>query len=898
MTFLPKLKSEGGLPSQPLTLTDVTGNITRTPSQVIAWFRVTPISWSWRGDTTREQVIQEIASTALGLGDREVHLRSTPRPYPVAAWAAAYDANSRPPRSHQPPNPAALRQHLLDTQRYLRGANLDDQEVFFGVTVSGRSDGDRATAFINRKLLAKREQEQVTQAVREVTETFANSGSLHAVPCTQVEVERLIQRSVGLGLPEPLNVGHCGELSGEDVDVFTDPVDMDPCNGHRYVKVTGHAGRYGKTVERYVAVLSLSRAPDHLDIPQKHDPWMAVAHRLDFPIEWSARFRIIPGDKAAKSVESMMKRLREDRRGYAAAGVEEPPATERSLRRGRAMQDEMTTGNPLRATRVYGWWRIAVSGRTPEEVQARARAVVRHYREKQQWTVKNDLPGQHALYREFIPGERVGSVNHEKHMRLDTWAAAVPHMAATVGDTDRRGHYIAQTTGAAKRAVTWDMHAAMERHDKSGLTAIPGGLGSGKSALVSFLAFEAALRGVPTTLFDPSGPMARLAQHPDLAGHAEVINLLNARPGLLSPFTVVPEPRREQFYDDPDLAAKGLAGETLETAVDALVAEAVLAARKMREQLANDILRSLLPHEVRTGSTARDVLQGIRQAVREVGGDRHRSLMDVVMCLRRSGNQQVKAAGDDLADVATWPQARLFFASGYLAENAEANERRDAQPPVLTVITMPGLVLPQSTDESRWTEQERLALPLLASAAHYASRRCYDKPMRARAVFGFDEAHVLRNVPAGSALIDRLARDSRKWNLRVLIASQKPADFRALDVDGLLSETFIGRISGDDDADQAMARDALALAGIPRGHGYESLLAGLSRDAGQDKVREFVFTDVHGNHEKVRIDLRHRPDLRELIETTPGPRAAAVPLEGFDEDDEFDPAAARETVPA
>lgn len=878
-TLTGRLRPTGvSLPSLPLALTRVHENLTVTATQTVAWYRVTPVSWSWRGDTTREQIIQDIALTALGLGELEIHLRSTPRPYPVAAWAAAYDANSRPPHTHTPPNPRAFRRHLLDTQRYLRDANLDDQEVFLGVTIAGRSDGDHLSAAFNRAIRGRREQQQTEQRARELTEVLGSSASLHAVPCTQGEVERLVQRSVGLGLPEPVNV---------DQDTFTDPVDVDPCIGHRYVKVTGHAGHYGQTVDRYVAVLSLGRAPDHLDIPQRHDPWMAAAHRLDFPVEWSARFRVVPGDKAAKKVDSMLKRVREDRRGYAAAGVEEPPATERSLRRGRDMQDEMTTGNPVHATRVYGWWRLAVSGRTPDEVQTRARAVVRHYRERQQWTVRHDLPGQHALYREFIPGERVGTVNHEQHMPLATWAAAVPHVAASVGDTDdRRGHYLGQTTGAAKRAVTWDPHAAMERHDRSGLTAVLGGLGSGKSGLVGFLAFESALRGIPTTVFDPSGPLGRLAHHPDLGGRGEVVNLLDSRPGLLSPFTVVSEPRRERFYDDPDVT--GLMGEARETTVDALHAEAVLAARKMREQLANDILRSLLPYETRTNTDASDVLQAIRAAVRDVGGDRHRSLNDVVAKLKASDVKAVRAAAADLEDVASWPQARLFFGSGYLAEYAEDREH-NLLAPVLTVITMPGLVLPQSPDESRWTEQERLALPLLASAAHYASRRCYDKPMRARAVFGFDEAHVLRNVPAGAALIDRLARDSRKWNLRVLIASQKPGDFRALDVDGLLSETFIGRVSGDDDTDHAIARDALALAGIPRDHGYESLLAGLSRDGRGEKVREFVFTDVHGNHERVRIDLRHMPHLRELIETTPGVRTTVVPPAGFTEDQEYDP---------
>lgn len=61
--------------------------------------------------------------------------------------------------------------------------------------------------------------------------------------------------------------------------------------------------------------------------------------------------------------------------------------------------------------------------------------------------------------------------------------------------------------------------------------------------------------------------------------------------------------------------------------------------------------------------------------------------------------------------------------------------------------------------------------------------------------------------------MNRFARDSRKWNVRVLLSSQVPADF--LKIQGfvsLLDSVFVGRL--DDEPAQA---DALRLLRCPSG---------------------------------------------------------------------------------
>ena len=66
---------------------------------------------------------------------------------------------------------------------------------------------------------------------------------------------------------------------------------------------------------------------------------------------------------------------------------------------------------------------------------------------------------------------------------------------------------------------------------------------------------------------------------------------------------------------------------------------------------------------------------------------------------------------------------------------------------------------------------------------------------------------------SGRSFLVRLARDSRKWNLAALVASQNPRDILGLDVQNLVSTVFVGRIA-EDSGDRR--RGAAAAAGADR----------------------------------------------------------------------------------
>ena len=94
-----------------------------------------------------------------------------------------------------------------------------------------------------------------------------------------------------------------------------------------------------------------------------------------------------------------------------------------------------------------------------------------------------------------------------------------------------------------------------------------------------------------------------------------------------------------------------------------------------------------------------------------------------------------------------------------------------------------------------------------------------------------DEAFFLSEVPTGRVLMNRFSRDSRKWNVRVLLSCQIPADFlRIQGFVALLDSVFVGRLD-----DEQVQEDALRLLKVPVGAGYEQVVASLGRRPGADR---------------------------------------------------------------
>ncbi|MDX8037006.1 ATP-binding protein [Lentzea sp. BCCO 10_0856] len=865
-----RLPGEQAVPSYTPSIAarSIDGHLLRTGQEVYAWYRLAPQRWSFRSDSQRQDLIAAIAGQYAELQGRWMHLRVTTRPYPIRMWAEAHVHNAVK-RLPDTPGTLSFDDYMIGEQQQLMGRSMAEKEVYLGVQVQTRNMMDRAVeraAPVLRKVFPDAVDAELVALDSEVEhlDQVIGSAGLEGRPATAEEMSWLMHRSCSLGLPAPRNLPAVPGAAWEPEDLasFTDAADFHQEPYSPTVTVRGRTGS-NAGIKRHVAVLTVGLMHG-LQIPEVDDPWVQRADRLPASVEWSARIYVRKPEEVSGELSRQMSKVRSQVRHYTDEHELEPP---QSLARqaGRVLEidDEMTSGFTALGTRVRSWWRLAVSGPTEREALRLAQSLLELYKPK----VSIDHPeAQYAIAREFIPGEPLSNGAYLRRGSVLWAASAVPTATAEVGD--RRGILLGETVTATRRPVAWDPWMAQELRDASGLTAMVAGLGAGKSFLGGGMVYKTLRAGAHWTLLDPSGPLSALCDLPELRPYARPINLLNAQPGILNPYRVVAEPMIEHFLDedDPERAWRR---------------EKALAAAT-RRRLVLDVLTGLLPYEVARLPQTRIVLL---RAVRTVGGrfDAHPGL--VFEALRRDASEHHEHAVV-VADFLDEMRERMSLLIP--EENDDPyNEVRDDR---LTVLTMAGLNLPKDgVGREHWTDAESLGVEMLNLAAWLTQRSIYEKPKDQRKGVWIDEAFFLSEVPTGRVLMNRFARDSRKWNVRVLLSSQIPADF--LKIQGfvtLLDSVFVGRL--DDDSAQA---DALRLLKVPIGAGYEQVIASLGRRPGGDRnaterdraPRQFIFGDGAGGVERIRIDFSgpHLEHLRNALDTTPDAKRDRTDLVPTDE---------------
>jgi hypothetical protein len=842
----PKLKFSDRDPSIELAISEIAGHLTFTQSTVTAWYSLPEVRWAFRPDAEREALLSAISEQYAGLAGFRLHLRRTNRPFPADEWARTVDSFT--------PNPlpdvgggTSWSDHLVAAQRHLLSVNHAEGQTYLGVTFARRSLGDTFSERILRLFgrgTSDGERRKLGRTVEQFDEVL-NAFGMRGRRVTPQELEWLLYRSVALCMAPPTAMSPVtsGQWDTGDLLALTEQVER-------------YRTPYGSTVklvnrmsgeERHVAVLSVGRM-EPLEIPEKHEPWMHFHERLPWPMELSSRIDILGSGSSFKNLEHRLRMIRSQQLDYAEHGIDAPPELERLAKRALVIGDEMTTGLPVESARAHGWHRIAVGGRTREECLERARRLIQLYSRELRISLQHPK-NQDQLAREFIPGEPIANTGYVRRMPVKLLAAALPQAASTVGD--RRGDLIGRTSGTCRRPVFLDLHFPMEVRERSGLGVFVAEPGGGKSTLMGALGYLNARRGVQVTLLDPSGPLARLCQMPELRPYSRVLNLTGSEQGTLAPYALIPTPVRTEFANGP--------GGDREFEI------AVSNARAERRMLVQDICSMLVPPQVAKEASTATLL---RHAVRQVPAEETSTLDDVVRTLQGLDDDEGKELANLLLDTAEMPLALLFFGSPpkhLLGADA-----------ALTVITMAGLRLPDlKIEREYWSAEESLALPMLHTAHRLAVRRCYGGSMSSRKMVGLDEAHFMEGWRSGRSFLVRLARDSRKWNLAALVASQNPRDILGLDVQNLVSTVFVGRIAED----QEIASEALRLLRVPVHDGYEATLASLSQvdtsSSSRLGFREFVMRDVDGRVQKVRVDVSYVDGLLDHLDTTPAAVKAA-----------------------
>ncbi|WP_425411408.1 ATP-binding protein [Longispora albida] len=836
-------------PVADMAITEVAGHLTFTPNTITAWYWLPEVRWAFRPDAEREALIVAISEQYAGLAGFRLHLRRTTMPFPADEWARTVDAHTPRPL---PPVPGAPSwgDHLVNAQKHLLQVNHAEGQTYLGITFARRTLGDSLSEKISRmfgKGVTESERKRTARLVEQFDEVLGAFG-MRGRRVTVKELEWLLYRSVALCMSPPREMSPVGSGEWERGDLLA---------------MTEHIERYrtpyGSTVklvnrltgeERHVCVLTVGRM-EPLEIPERHEPWLHFHERLPYPMEISSRVDALGQNDTFKNLEHRLRMIRSQQRDYADHGIDAPPELERLAQRALGIGDEVTTGLPIDAARVHGWHRIAVGGNSREEALERARKLIQMYSRELRVSLQHPK-NQDWLAREFIPGEPIANSGYVRRMPVKLFAAALPQAASTVGD--RRGDLIGRTAGTCRRPVFLDVHFPTEVRERSGLAVFVAEPGGGKSTLMGALGYLASRRGVQVTMLDPSGPLGRLCEMPELKPYSRVLNLTGSGHGTLAPYALIPTPQRTHF-------AVGSEG-------DREFQIALGNARAERRMLVQDICSMLVPPQVARESRTATLL---RHAVRKVPAEETATLDDIVKALQ-DGDDHSRELGNLLLDTAEMPLALLFF--GRPPEGALGDDK------TLTVITMAGLRLPDlKIEREYWSAEEQLALPMLHTAHRLAVRRCYSGDMHRRKLVGLDEAHFMEGWRSGRSFLVRLARDSRKWNLAALVASQNPKDILGLDVQNLVSTVFVGRIAEDSE----IAEEALRLLRVPRGVGYEQTLATLSQveASSQDRLgfREFVMRDVDGRVQKVRVDISYVPGLLDFLDTTPMTAAEATAQE-------------------
>jgi hypothetical protein len=244
----------------------------------------------------------------------------------------------------------------------------------------------------------------------------------------------------------------------------------------------------------------------------------------------------------------------------------------------------------------------------------------------------------------------------------------------------------------------------MEVRERSGLGVFVAEPGGGKSTLIGALGYLNGRRGVQVTLLDPSGPLARLCQMPELRPYSRVLNLTGSEQGHAG-----------AVLADPDAGAVGVstgAGGDREFEI------AVSNARAERRMLGAG---HLLDAGAAAGGQEASTATLLRHAVRQVPAEETSTLDDVVRPLQGLDDDEARNW-----PTCSWtpPRCRWRCCSSArrrpsARQSSGADRHHHGRPAAADM----------KIEREYWSAEESLALPMLHTAHRLAVRRCYGGSM-------------------------------------------------------------------------------------------------------------------------------------------------------------------------
>jgi RecA/RadA recombinase len=779
-----------------------------TDQHAWAYYRVPSVSYEFTTPEEREALATNvtIALAAIRMQDAEVHLRIAHRSFPAVEWATGLDATSD--------GGPGWREYLEQTYQYVWSKDFWSKEIYIGVRLGQRgmraqlTGGVLSSLMTGYKITEKgfgiSDEAVPTHEIGKWTEQAERLGralaasSLAARHATSREIAWLIQHTLSGTVGDPPSSAARRRTwgMGEIEQLFEGQVH----NGRTLLKLENLQG------ESYAAFLSFSRFPDVMSFPDG-EPWMHYADSLPFPVEVSARMRLIPPARASKDVSRRLAHARDMDAHIREAGAEAPIALAEQIAAARMLEHGITKE---RLPFVYGWHRLIVTAPTKEMCIRRVEAVTEHYRDIG-IDVVNSTGDQFSLLSESLPGDRVRLSSYVQRQPLYTIAGGMPTATVELGDRVADGvgwigPYIGETLGRARSVVHFDPMLAAARNRPTAI-AITGEPGGGKTTLALLLIYQLALRGSTVAVIDPKGDAESLVEFLTKSGRkARVLPLGSAAPGLLDPFS---------FGDD--LAEK--------------------------RTMATETLRLLLPRMSEERESA------MIQAVGAVAGGPRPSLGKVVRYLEQAEDPAWKNLGAVMRSVSEMRLARLCFApSGGQQIDAEG---------WTTVFTLGGLTLPDTTTaRDDYSYEQRLSVALLYLVSQFARRLLngIDRT-KPKAIF-LDEAWAITSTPEGAKLVPEVSRMGRSRNTALILVSQNAGDLLNEQVTNCLSSVFAFRSS-----ERGEVANVMSLLGVEATEEHKATLRSLGNG-------ECVFRDLDDRAGRIGIDLVSE-ELRDWIDTNP-----------------------------
>jgi hypothetical protein len=844
--------------------------LVRKDRTVWAWFRVGPARWDFLSDDAKAARIQQETDVWASLAGRQVQTRVSFRPAPVQTWAYNLDA-----RTPSPLPDVHTCGEVMDRGDLLNGAcgcetwnallirqqqrihqiGIDPKVVFRGFsvgTVPARFDlRARVLEFMAGGTLHPAlapivaEEQRLFDIVR---------GWRGTVRMTEREQGWLRVRSIAPGV-QP------GRLVTKDMNGWDDLGMAALDDDTRWVEdpfgrtLTVHSWAEGVRTDTAVRVLHLSRLSD-LDYPANGlAPWMTLGERLidpdgrRFTVDWNVQGRLLHGADVQSGADLDLRRAVHLEQDYREHKEIPPSAVSRAIGIARRSRDRVASPLPSVSVTFDGTIDVIVSGQAlvdangrtlktaVEVVEGRAATFQRAFASGgvRQEYVGAPVPSD-ALSR-AVPGQAGDRVAYQRRFGMDVMAVALPNVSSAVGD--RRGPYMGFGHGGAFMHDPFFATEGRSTGRGQNCHVVVSTLGGGKSVILGLLAVLNARRGIKTVVSDPSGPLARLAELPELAPFSQVIDLLRGRSGVLSPAALVREPDPADFE---------VAGEYAEARQEAMAD---------RRSLTVEMARRCLPSGLYSHSATEDVLAGAaRRHSAHHSWEMTTTLWHLIAALEELSDPHADAVAAGLRDASTAPLLRLMFPpEGGDVPTVGSFDK------VLTVVTTPGISRPaDGMDRSDWTAREIGADAVLRLVALFTDRLIFAKKKHERCVVIYDEAEMITDTAAGRSLLSRLGRDHSKHNIAVYLGLKSINDqMMNGELRNFIASVFAGRM-----ANAEPALEALKLLGLDDPAFVQTLMSLSEVEAGQ-----FVHLDVEGKIGTVKVDIDWYPALKERAPDRP-----------------------------